>query len=48
MSNDDVGKFVASNIVKMNDFNTIAKNLCNEALILGSTDNVTVLVIDLR
>lgn len=49
MSNEVVGKFIVSNILKMNDdFIAIAKNLCNEALLLGSTDNITVLVIDLR
>jgi hypothetical protein len=33
---------------KSKDFLNIAKVVCTEAILLGSTDNVTVLVIDLK
>ena len=45
LTNDQVSKFVCRPSA---DFTNIAKDLCNEALLLGSLDNVTVLVIDLK
>lgn len=44
MSNDDVARFVFN----LRDFTNVAKDLCNEALYLGTTDNVTAIVVDLR
>lgn len=46
MNNEAVAKFIT--VQSTNDFINLAKGLCNEALLLGSTDNVTALVIDLR
>lgn len=45
MNNNAVAKFVLNN---SEDFLLIGKKLCQEAMILGSTDNVTALVIDLK
>lgn len=45
MENDDVAKLVIKN---RKDFLNIGKILCTEAIIMGSTDNVTALVIDLK
>lgn len=47
MQNEEVGRFVQSSITK-SGFETAARVLCDEAIALGSTDNVTALVIDLR
>ena len=47
ISNDAVGKFVIACQSKY-EFVHIAKKLCNEALMLGSADNITVLIVDLR
>lgn len=44
MRNEDVARQVLSS----KSFLTVAKELCSEALIMGSTDNVTALVVDLR
>lgn len=44
MKNEEVGKFV----LKCQDFPCIARDLCHEAALMGSTDNITVLVIDLK
>ena len=44
MSNDDCAKFVSRN----KDFKDVARALCYEAMLQGSTDNVTALVIDLK
>jgi len=35
-------------VLSSKSFLTVAKELCSEALIMGSTDNVTALVVDLR
>lgn len=45
MENSEVAKLV---LKWKNDFINIGKKLCNEAIIMGSTDNVTALVIDLK
>lgn len=45
MENEDVGHYVLNS---RKDFLNISKKLCAEALILGSADNVTVLVIDIK
>jgi serine/threonine protein phosphatase PrpC len=45
ISNEELGKLVVSGA---RDFLNIAKTICTEAILLGSTDNVTVLVIDLK
>jgi serine/threonine protein phosphatase PrpC len=45
IENDDVAKIVLRNA---RDFLNVAKRLCTEAIIMGSTDNVTALVIDLK
>ena len=46
MRNDDVARFVMSSANR--SFLDCVRDLCNEAMVLGSTDNVTALVIDLR
>lgn len=46
MENNDVSR-LAIEATKRN-FLASAKELCSEALIMGSTDNVTVMIIDLR
>lgn len=46
LRNDEVGKLVYNAANK--DFLNCAKCLCSEALIAGSTDNITALVVDLR
>ena len=46
LRNEDVAKFIVAAAAK--DFIRCAEQLCSEALIMGSTDNVTALVIDLR
>lgn len=33
---------------RCHDFKHIARDLCDEATLLGSTDNITVLVVDLK
>lgn len=45
IENEDVAKIVLRNA---RDFLNVSKRLCTEALIMGSTDNVTALVIDLK
>lgn len=45
LQNDDVARLVD---VAKSDFVNLARILCNEAIILGSSDNVTAVVIDLR
>lgn len=45
IENEDVAKIVLRN---GRDFLNVAKRLCTEAIIMGSTDNVTALVIDLK
>lgn len=45
MENEDVAKFVTA---AQDDFVNVAKLLCNEAIRLGSSDNVTALVIDIK
>lgn len=45
MDNDDVAKLVLRN---SRDFINLGKLLCTEAIMMGSTDNVTALVIDLK
>ena len=45
MSNEDVAEIVLSSA---KDFLEAGKAVCNEAIIMGSTDNVTTLVIDLK
>ena len=46
LRNDEVARFI--NSATQLNFISAAKELCSEALMLGSTDNVTALVIDLR
>ncbi len=46
MDNEYVGKLVLNGA--KTSFLTIAKTLCTEAIILGSADNVTAMVIDLK
>lgn len=46
MHNEDVARLVLQAAGRC--FLTSARELCAEAMILGSTDNVTALVIDLR
>ena len=46
MQNDDVSRLALS--VTKKNFLSSAKEICSEALIMGSTDNVTVMIIDLR
>ncbi len=46
LKNEEVGKMVYNFANK--DFLNSAKHLCSEALIAGSTDNITTVVIDLR
>lgn len=45
MENEDVARYVLNS---RKDFLNISKKLCSESLILGSSDNVTVLVIDIK
>ena len=45
MRNEEVARFIGG---KKGEFLNLAKDLCSEALLLGSQDNVTALVIDLR
>lgn len=45
IENEDVAKIVLRNA---RDFLNVSKRLCTEAIIMGSTDNVTALVIDLK
>jgi hypothetical protein len=45
MGNDDVAKIILRNA---KDFLNVSKRLCTEAIIMGSSDNVTALVIDLK
>jgi len=47
MSNEEVARFV-SRECQRSDFKFFARNLCDEAMLLGSQDNVTVQVIDVR
>eukprot|EP01036_Dinobryon_divergens_P022152 gene22152-30388_t len=47
MQNEDVAKLVMSSS-PFKDFLNIGKKLCTEAIILGSTDNVTALIVDLK
>eukprot|EP00607_Mallomonas_marina_P003827 CAMPEP_0182431034 /NCGR_PEP_ID=MMETSP1167-20130531/45832_1 /TAXON_ID=2988 /ORGANISM="Mallomonas Sp, Strain CCMP3275" /LENGTH=272 /DNA_ID=CAMNT_0024616883 /DNA_START=265 /DNA_END=1083 /DNA_ORIENTATION=- len=44
MRNEEVSKFVLS----CPDFASMGRDLCHEATLIGSTDNITVLVIDLK
>ena len=44
MKNEEVARFVAN----CPDFSSVAKELCYEAKMLGSTDNVTCLVVNLH
>jgi mannose/fructose/N-acetylgalactosamine-specific phosphotransferase system component IID len=44
MTNEDVSRFMSSSA----NLSESAKELCYEASILGSTDNITVVVVDLR
>jgi len=46
LNSDEVARHLVS--LKPKDFLSYAQEMCNESLILGSMDNVTVLVIDLR
>jgi len=47
MTNEEVASFVVRNCQRQ-EFKHIARDLCYEATLLGSTDNVTVQVVDLR
>ena len=44
MTNEYVAKF----LLNVSNFTDAAKELCYEAAILGSSDNVTVVVVDLK
>ena len=44
MSNEDVARF----LMNVSNFSQVAKELCYEATILGSADNITVVVVDLK
>lgn len=44
MSNDTVARY----LYNTPDFSNSAKELCNEAMLLGSEDNITAIVVDLR
>lgn len=44
MQNDEVGRLVSS----CKDFTKVARALCDEATLLGSTDNITVQVVNLK
>ena len=44
MTNDAVARFM----MNMSNFSEVARELCYEATILGSSDNITVVVIDLK
>ena len=44
MSNEDVAKF----LMNVSSFTDVAKELCYEATLLGSLDNITVVVVDLN
>lgn len=44
MSNEDVARYLTN----VPCFTDVAKELCYEATILGSSDNVTVVVVDLK
>ena len=44
MSNEDVARFM----MNATNFTEVAKELCYEATILGSSDNITVVVVDLK
>ena len=44
MTNEDVGRFVS----RGKEFKDLARALCHEAMLLGSADNVTALVIDIK
>jgi protein phosphatase 1L len=46
LGNEEVAKIVWNYAPR--DFLYCAKHLCSEALIMGSTDNITVMVIDLK
>ena len=39
---------IASRISQRNEFQHLARDLCDEAILLGSSDNITVLVVDIR
>jgi protein phosphatase 1L len=45
LQNDDVARLVDA---AKDDFVNLARILCNEAIILGSSDNVTAVIVDLR
>ena len=46
MQNDDVSRLAMSATKK--NFLASAKEICSEALLMGSTDNITVMIVDLR
>ena len=46
LRNEDVARFVMT--YKDKKFTNVARDLCFEAIILGSSDNITVQVVDLR
>jgi serine/threonine protein phosphatase PrpC len=46
MKNEDVARFVMN--YKDKKFANVARDLCFEAIILGSSDNITAQVVDLR
>lgn len=47
MENEEVAKFLMD-AVKTTDFLQLAKSLANEAIRRGTTDNITVLVVDIK
>lgn len=47
MSNEEVAKFLTRDC-HGTEFKHLARNLCDEALLLGSQDNITIQVIDVR
>lgn len=46
MDNEEVARFVLRHV--NTDFINVAQKLCREAMMMGSGDNVTVLVIDIK
>ncbi len=46
LSNEDVAKIVRAGVTR--GFLHVAKQLCGEAILSGSSDNVTALVVDLK
>jgi serine/threonine protein phosphatase PrpC len=48
MRNEEVAEVVLLKALSEKDFINAGKAVCQEAIIMGSTDNVTTLVVDLK